>query len=54
MPEFSWFKSHKGETLTIESFDHISNIAGLLAETIKTQQNLRDMHSPGSAGVPPA
>jgi len=40
-----WLKSHKGETLTIESFDHISNIVGLLAETIKTQQNLRNTRS---------
>jgi len=38
-----WFKSHKGETLTVESFDHISNIVGLLAETIKVQENLRNM-----------
>jgi hypothetical protein len=43
-----WFKSHKGETLTIESFEHIENVAGLLAETIKVQAELRDMHGMAS------
>lgn len=36
-----WFKSHKGETLTIDSFEHICNVAGLLAETIKVQEGLK-------------
>ena len=35
-----WFKSHKGESLTIETFEHISNVAGLLAETIKASNEL--------------
>jgi len=38
-----WFKSHKGEVLTIESFEHIANVAGLLAETIKVQERLRGL-----------
>ena len=37
-----WFKSHKGETLTRESFTHIRGVAGLLAETIKIQKELRN------------
>lgn len=41
-----WFKSHKGETLTIDSFEHICNVAGLLAETIKVQEGLK-----GARGV---
>jgi predicted helicase len=39
-----WFKSHKGKTMTIEDFDHISNVVGLLGETIEIQQGLRKMH----------
>ena len=39
-----WFKSHKGETMTIDSFEHISNVVGLLAETIKVQEGLRGLH----------
>jgi len=39
-----WFKSHKGMTMTIEDFDHIANIVGLLGETIKIQENLRTLH----------
>jgi predicted helicase len=38
-----WFKSHKGETMTIDSFDHIANVVGLLAETIKVQEVLRGL-----------
>jgi len=38
-----WFKSHKGEMLTIDSFTHIENVVGLLAETIKVQENLREL-----------
>ena len=36
-----WLKSHKGETLTLDSFEHICNVAGLLAETIKVQEGLK-------------
>jgi predicted helicase len=39
-----WLKSHKGKTLTIDDFDHIANIVGLLAETIRIQENLRTIY----------
>jgi hypothetical protein len=39
-----WFKSHKGETMTIDKFDHIANVVGLIAETIKIQICLRKLH----------
>ena len=39
-----WFKSHKGESLTIDSFAHIENVVGLLSETIKLQEYLRGLH----------
>jgi predicted helicase len=39
-----WFKSHRGETLTIEHFGHICHVAGLLAETIKVRDGLRKRH----------
>ena len=39
-----WFKSHKGEALTIDSFTHIENVVGLLAETIQIQETLRNLH----------
>lgn len=39
-----WFKEHKGETLTIDSFTHIENVAGLLEETIRLREYLRSMH----------
>lgn len=42
-----WFKSHKGKTMTIDDFDHIANVVGLLAETIKVQQGLRELHASG-------
>ena len=41
-----WFKSHKGEALTLESFTHIENIVGLIAETIRIQNELGEMHKP--------
>ena len=40
-----WLKSHKGEVLTIDSFDHIANVVGLLTETIKVQVDLKSMHN---------
>ena len=40
-----WFKSHKGRTMNIDDFDHIANVAGLLAETIKIQDSLRELHN---------
>ena len=40
-----WLKSHKGKTMTIDDFEHIANIVGLLAETIKIQEEMRKMHS---------
>ena len=35
-----WFKSHKGEVLTLERFEHICEVVGLLGETIKVQGEL--------------
>jgi predicted helicase len=35
-----WFKSHKGEELTRESFEHIQKVAGILVETIHIQKKL--------------
>ena len=40
-----WFKSHKDRKMSIDDFDHIANVVGLLAETIKIQEQLRNMHS---------
>lgn len=39
-----WFKEHKGETLSIDSFTHIENVVGLLRETIAIQEQLRALH----------
>ena len=39
-----WLKSHKGSVMTANDFDHINNIVGLLAETIKIQENLKSLH----------
>ena len=39
-----WFKEHKGEKLSIDSFSHIENVVGLLSETIKLQEYLRELH----------
>ena len=39
-----WFKEHKDETLTIDSFTHIENVVGLLVETINIQEHLRSLH----------
>lgn len=39
-----WFKEHKGEELTIDSFNHIENVVGLLSETINLQEHLRGLH----------
>lgn len=35
-----WFKSHKGEELTKDSFEHIQKVAGIIAQTIKVQEGL--------------
>jgi predicted helicase len=37
-----WFKSHKGETLTEDSFEHIKKVAAILKTTIEIQNELRD------------
>jgi hypothetical protein len=42
-----WLKSHRGEALTIDNFEHICNIVGLLAETIKVQDGLRGLNEVG-------
>jgi len=39
-----WFKSYKGELLTFDRYSHIEDVVGLLAETIKIQNELRDLH----------
>jgi predicted helicase len=39
-----WFKSHKGEKLDIYKFNHIESVVGCLAETIKVQEGLRELH----------
>ena len=39
-----WFKEHKCDILTIDTFTHIENIAGLLEETIKLKEYLRTLH----------
>jgi len=39
-----WLKSHKGEPLTIDTFAQIENIVGLLAETIRVQEDLKRLH----------
>jgi len=39
-----WFKSHKGKTMTIDDFDHVANIVGLLGETISIQKQLSALH----------
>lgn len=39
-----WFKEHKGEKLTIDIFNHIENVAGLLSETIRLKDYLRKLH----------
>lgn len=39
-----WFKSHKGKTMSIDDFGHISNVVGLLAETIRIQNELKSLH----------
>ena len=39
-----WLKEHKGETLTIDSFTHLENMVGLLGETIKIRESLKNMH----------
>ena len=35
-----WLKSHKGENLTIDYFNHIKKIAGIIEETINIQKQL--------------
>ena len=39
-----WFKEHKGESLTIDTFSHIENVAGILSETIRLQEYLHNLH----------
>ena len=36
-----WFKSRKGETLTLKRLEHVMDMAGLLAETVKIREGLR-------------
>ena len=39
-----WFKEHKGEELTIDIFNHIENVVGVLSETIGLIEYLRKLH----------
>ena len=39
-----WFKEHKGEELTLETFSHIENICGSLSETLNIKEYLRNLH----------
>ena len=39
-----WFKEHKGEELSIDSFSYIENMVGLIQETIRLRNILRDLH----------
>ncbi|MBC2871274.1 hypothetical protein H7271_06610 [Bittarella massiliensis] len=41
---YKWFKEHKGETLTIDFFAHIENVVGLLSETIRLREYLRELN----------
>lgn len=36
-----WFKSHKGEEIDLEKFTHIQKVAGIIARTIKIQEELK-------------
>lgn len=40
-----WFKSHKGEILTIEGFLHIECVVGIINETIRLEKVLEDLHN---------
>ena len=40
-----WFKSRKDTVMTIDDFDHIDGVVGLILETIKIQEQLRALHS---------
>lgn len=40
-----WFKSHKGELFDFEKFNHIQKVAGILAETIKIQEQLKNLQN---------
>ena len=40
-----WLKERKSETLTLESFTHLENIAGALAETIQLEKKLKELHN---------
>jgi len=35
-----WLKSHKGELLSIDYFNHLKRIVGIIEETIKIQNEL--------------
>lgn len=39
-----WFKEHKGDELTLETFSHIENICGSLVETISIKEHLKNLH----------
>jgi hypothetical protein len=37
-------KAHEGEVLTIDSFTHPENMAGILSETIQIREDLKNLH----------
>ncbi len=39
-----WFKEHRGQSLSIDSFTHIENMVGALTETIHLRDALKDLH----------
>ena len=41
---YQWFKEHKGDILTLDTFRHVENIVGLLEETIRLEEYLKNLH----------
>ncbi len=39
-----WFKEHKGEALTIDSFTHLENIVGAITKTLQLENDLINLH----------
>ena len=39
-----WFKEHKGQSLSLDSFSHIENIVGNINATIEIQNYLKSLH----------
>ena len=41
-----WLKSRKGKTMTIDDFENISSVVGVLTETMKIQTELKNRNHP--------